>query len=515
MTDVECAALRELLVRALPRLLTQLCRDPGHPAYGCFDRHHWHYKMRDFPSAVLVQGALVLDELARGTLDDLGLPVCDRAQAAAWRDATLRHWAGVQHADGSFDEYYPGESGFPAAGFSLYAAGLIARHTKPAPEVARAMERAAAWILRAPETEAINQEIVALTACTLVARAGLAVDETTLEHRWAAVHAGQSSEGWYEEYGGADTGYLAVACDALWDCWEATGDARAREAGVRAMRYGQALQSVAGDVPRSVNSRNTDYLSGYGPARFAAEVPEAAAVVRASLAGLDSPRHFLHHVDDRYLGHYVHTSWFRAWPHLASVGAAATAPRGVHWFPHARILVSRTEAATLYVAAGKGGAVVRVARDGAVEQDTGWRGTIAGRLTTTCWQERAAEVEASEQPDGWRVRTSMPLRRHGFLVPTPFKHLALRLVSAVAGRTLIPWLKRRLIFRQDDTGARFTREVRVQGDEAWVRDAFHGTPIEGRAREGAYSLRHVSSAGGFSFAEWDPTPSTSHVHRSE
>ena len=71
------------------------------------------------------------------------------------------------------------------------------------------------------------------------------------------------------------------------------------------------------------------------------------------------------------------------------------------------------------------------------------------------------------------------------------------------------------IFRQDDTGARFTREVRLQGDEAWVRDAFHGTPIEGRAREGAYSLRHVSSAGGFSFAEWDPTPSTSHVHRSE
>jgi hypothetical protein len=73
MTDVECAPLRELLVRALPRLLTQLCRDPGHPAYGCFDRHHWHYKMRDFPSAVLVQGALVLDELARGTLDDLGV----------------------------------------------------------------------------------------------------------------------------------------------------------------------------------------------------------------------------------------------------------------------------------------------------------------------------------------------------------------------------------------------------------------------------------------------------------
>jgi hypothetical protein len=514
MTESERSPLREVLVRALPRLLTQLCRDPDHPAYGCFDRHHWHYKMRDFPSAVLVQGALVLDGLARGELD-LGLPACDRAQAAAWRDATLRHWARTQHADGSLDEYYPSESGFPAAGFSLYAAGLIARHTVPTPEVARAMERTAAWILSAAETEAVNQEIVALTACSLVARAGLRVDAAALERRWAAVHAGQSPEGWYEEYGGADTGYLAVACDALWDCWEATGDARAHAAGVRAMRYLHVLQSVVGDVPRSVNSRNTDYLSGYGPARFAAEVPEAAAVLRASLAGLASPRHFLHHVDDRYLGHYVHTSWFRAWPHLSAVGEAAPPPRGVHWLSHARILVSHADEATLYVAAGKGGVVVRVARDGTIEQDTGWRGTIAGRLTTTCWQERAAEVEAVERADGWHVRTTMPLRRHGFLVPSPLKHLALRVAGAVAGRTLIPWLKRRLIFRNDDTGARFTRTVRVLGGEAWVHDAFAGTPIEERRREGAYSLRHVSSAGGFSFAEWESAPSGTHLHRSE
>lgn len=514
MTDAERAPLRDVLVRALPRLLTQLCRDPDHPAYGCFDRHHWHYKMRDFPSAVLVQGSLVLDGLARGELD-LGLPVCDRAQAAAWRDATLRHWARTQHADGSLDEYYPSESGFPAAGFSLYAAGLIARHTVPAPEVACAMERTAAWILSAAETEAVNQEIVALTACTLVARAGLSVDAAALERRWAAVHAGQSPEGWYEEYGGADTGYLAVACDALWDCWEATGDVRAREAGVRAMRYLHVMQSVAGDVPRAVNSRNTDYLSGYGPARFAAEVPEAAAVLRASLAGLASPRHFLHHVDDRYLGHYVHTSWFRAWPHLTSVGEAAPPARGVTWLPHARLLVAHADDASLYVAAGKGGVVVRVTRDGAIEQDTGWRGTIAGRLTTTCWQERAAEVEAVERSDGWHVRTTMPLRRHGFLVPTPLKHLALRVAGAVAGRTLIPWLKRRLIFRNDDTGARFTREVRVAGGEAWIRDAFAGTPIAGLRREGAYSLRHVSSAGGFSFAEWEGHAPPTHLHRSE
>src|SRR5262245_43310880 len=128
--DLPQGPLRDLLARALPRLLTQMCRDRDHPLFGCFDRHHWHYKMRDFSSAVLVQGVLVLDMIAHGELD-LSVPELDRTIAAEWRVAALRHWARIQHADGSFDEYYPGESGFPAVAFSLYAVALVARRTPP------------------------------------------------------------------------------------------------------------------------------------------------------------------------------------------------------------------------------------------------------------------------------------------------------------------------------------------------------------------------------------------------
>ncbi len=514
MTESDAAPLRAVLARALPRLLTQLCRDPDHPLYGCFDRHHWHYKMRDFSSAVVVQGALVLDCIARGALV-LPVPALDPERAAAWRSAALRHWADTQHADGSFDEYYPSESGFPAAAFSLYAAAVIARHTPPVPEVVRAMQRAAAWLLRSAETEAVNQEIVALAACSLTARAGIAVDAAVLERRWAAVYAGQSAEGWFEEYGGADTGYLAVACDALWDHWEASGDERARIAGVCAAEYIHALTGVTGDVPRFVNSRHTDYLSGYGLVRFASLSPVASAVVRATVAGMESPRHFLHHVDDRYLAHYVHSSWFRALPHLAQMGPAAETARGTRWFPGARMLVSHADGASLYVAAGKGGTVARVARDGTVEFDQGWRGEVSGRLTTTCWQEAAARVEARPQGAGWQVRIDMPLRRHGFVVPSPLKHLLLRLAGALAGRRLIPLLKRRLIFRGEPNGARFVRTVRVELGEAWIEDAFEGVPLERRRREGPWSLRHVSSAGGFTFAELEPPPHTPHLHRSD
>ena len=514
MTEAAAEPLRTLLACALPRLLTQMCRDPDHPLYGCFDRHHWHYKMRDFSSAVVVQGALVLDALARGELD-LPVPALDRAIAAEWREAALRHWARTQNANGSFDEYYPGESGFPAAGFGLYAAAVIARRTPPTAEIARAMEKAAAWILRAAETEAGNQEIIALAACSLAARAGVRVDAAALERRWAAVHAGQSPEGWYQEYGGADTGYLAVACDALWDCWEATGDVRAREAGGRAAAYIHALLGAAGDVPRFVNSRNTDYLTGYGLVRFASLVPAASAVVRATLAGVPQPRHFLHHVDDRYLVHYLHTSWFRALPYLGAMGPAAEPVLGTRWFPHARILVSHSDEASLYVTAGKGGTVVRVARDGATELDQGWRGEVAGRITTTYWQERDTRVEARQDRDAWVIATEMPLRRHGYAVPSPPKHLALRLAASIAGRRLIPLLKERLIFHGAPNGARFSRTVRVVGGEAWITDVFHGSPLERRRRERAYSLRHVSSGGGFTFVELSARPERRYLHPSE
>ena len=68
----------------------------------------------------------------------------------------------------------------------------------------------------------------------------------------------------------------------------------------------------------------------------------------------------------------------------------------------------------------------------------------------------------------------MPLRRHGYVVPTPTKRLALLAGGFVAGRRLIPLLKRRLIFRRAANGARFSRTVRVVGDETWIADAFHG-----------------------------------------
>ena len=46
--------------RLLPRMLTQVCRDPNLSEYGAFDRNWWHYKVRDFSSIILQQGGYAL-----------------------------------------------------------------------------------------------------------------------------------------------------------------------------------------------------------------------------------------------------------------------------------------------------------------------------------------------------------------------------------------------------------------------------------------------------------------------
>ena len=69
--------------RQLPRVLTQMDRDPDSPTRGNFDRYGWHYKIRDFSSAILQQGVTTLEALRRG---DLPLP-------AGASQQTVERWA--------------------------------------------------------------------------------------------------------------------------------------------------------------------------------------------------------------------------------------------------------------------------------------------------------------------------------------------------------------------------------------------------------------------------------------
>jgi len=162
------AGFRAVLFPALPRILSQLNRDRDSPTFGCFDRNYWHYKIRDFPSAILQQGMLVLDALSRYDHEDN--PLRERPIVREWIDGAMHFWAGQQLRSGAFNEYYPYEEGYPPTAFSLNAVTLVFRNRGfPTPEgpIRAAIQRACNWLLEHPEREALNQEAAGLAALAL------------------------------------------------------------------------------------------------------------------------------------------------------------------------------------------------------------------------------------------------------------------------------------------------------------------------------------------------------------
>ncbi|HQF86044.1 MAG TPA: hypothetical protein PLN26_02350 [Acidobacteriota bacterium] len=506
--DPSPQSIRMRVIHALPRLLGQLDRDADSPTFGCFDRDYWHYKIRDFASAILQQGMVVIECLRRPEAPDN--PLRGHPLAIRWVDGALRFWAAQQLGDGSFNEYYPGEHGFPPTAFSLRAALLVLRSrglTDPDVRIVAAIQKAARWLIRHTETEALNQEAAALAALALARRLpGIRLDADRLMARLDRFLARQSAEGWFPEYGGADTGYLSVTLDCLWDLFEATGELRFRDALDRGAAYIATLIAVSGETPPAVNSRNTDYILPYGLVRAAAHNPLAAAVVRALFQRADTAAHPLARTDDRYLCHYVYASCARSLAHLDAVPAAAALlpcqTGGDYVLPEAGVLIRHVPGrASVYVAARKGGVVCRYGPDGIRDADHGWRlPRPGGRVAVTHWQDPGYRIQLAAGADGAAaVSVEGAMTVHRWRVSSPLRHTVLRLAAFVLGRRLIPRLKQALIFKRVSAGIRFRRDVRLDGDAADIRDTVTAPRREtaNMARATDHSLRHVASAGGF------------------
>jgi hypothetical protein len=510
--------LRAYALRQLPRVLTQMDRDPGSPTFGGFDRNHWHYKIRDFPSAILQQGVFTLEALRTGRLRP--------AEPAAFDPVVLERWCvGAVNAlgrqvdrAGGVDEYYPFERSFPAAAFALWAAArVMLGWREPAPHLLAAVRREplarlAAGLARRREKRAMNQQAAAVAALALAERLGLAPEGTAAPHA-DRLFAAQHPEGWFEEYGGPDFGYLTVTLDALADYHDATGDPRALAAADRAVEFLASLVGADGRLPSTLNSRNTDYVVPYGLCRLGSRGRRASWLVHTLFRDAGEPGHFLWATDDRYHSHYVYASCVRSLEHLDGLSEPEPPPEASevryegcgHW---ARWAGDRSW--TAFVAAGKGGLVRIHRREGPPWVDHGWRlrekggseQPPEGRLWASNWWD----------PDSWSVdwregsvRLRGACRRVGYTASSPARHLALRLAAALLRHRLVPILKRLMIFRPGgDVGPAFERTVQVDDAGVEVRDRIDLPAGVCAERSPRQNLRHVASADSFSPEELLP-----------
>lgn len=509
--DTLTGAFHEHLLRTVPRILTQLDRDPDSPTFGSFDRDYWHYRMRDFSSIVLQQGMLILATLS--DFDHPDNPLYRHGRATEWVNASLKFWASQQLANGSFNEYYPFEEGYPPTAFSLLAVVLVFRSrgfTEPDLPVKVAIQKACDWLLDHPEQRALNQESAGLAGLALAARIpGIRVDAGRLELRLSAFFQSQSSEGWFPEYGGFDLGYLSETIDCLWDYHETTCDQRAMAAMERAVQFMAHFIPVAGDLPVMTNSRNTDYIVPYGLVKMAASNPLAARIVRRVFGSVGSPDCFLAATDDRYACHYVYQSFFRALQPLADmIKEPVLLPcekKGTFFFSEAGMFICHWPGRhSIFVAGNKGGVVYFYTHEGLESVDYGWRWKLSrGKVAVTHWQGGSTVSAYAEADAGQGVAVEGRFSVHGWHTSTPLRHLLLRVAAFVFGNRLISLLKETMIFKAPDAGVGYRREISVNDKELVITDvfpcvqpvAFHPEPAP------HYSLRHVASAGNFSREE--------------
>ena len=491
------------LTRLLPRILTQASRDPNSATAGSFDRDWWHYRIRDFSSAILQQAAwtvLLAAELPAFAGDREALTRLAAAGARFWNTRAVRF--------GAFEEYYPWERGYPVAAFSARAVlKLVEAGIVPADDVRAGVAVAAEQLLRRFEPEAANQQVAGLAALALIRQffpeCVPAAELATQAERTLAL---QHAEGWYMEYGGPDLAYLSVTLDALWDLADVTGESRYRESAARALRFLYTQVAALGASAGMGNARNTDYVLPYGLARFlrdgTGEEQRMAAFLFTTLYGrLDVPDHFLHAIDDRYLCHYVGHSLVRAWSLVRQLDAAVLPAPAVPP-PGERLLAGAGQVVRLggvgelsaLLALRKGG--VFSARLG--EQrcaDFGWIVRRGGTQFVTHWW--GGDWTWKQGVDGsWLVAGH--LVPHSETISSPLKHLALRAASFLLGDRMVPWLKSVLIFKKRQSPLAFERQIVMSGRRIVVRDEIRGLRpgLEILSAPRA-SKRHVSSADSF------------------
>ncbi|OYX08061.1 MAG: hypothetical protein B7Z08_10985 [Sphingomonadales bacterium 32-68-7] len=451
MSDIG-ASLGRVAESWLPRILTQLCRDPTSPFHGCADRTWWHYKIRDFPSIILQQAGYAVHLAGRQSGEPAALDALAAASARFWNARALRH--------GAFEEYYPFEQGYPPLAFaSLTMAKLAGEGVVPVAEIAPGLRVAARQLRTRFEPQAANQQVAGLAALAWIDRLlpGEA-DAAAFADLKARTLALQTGEGWFWEYDGPDLGYLAVTLDCLWDLYDATGDEAYREAIARALGFMAKVHAVLPRGAGMLNARNTDYLAPYGIVRAAlAGDANAALVAHAAFRDADAPDHAFAAVDDRYVCHYLGQSVMRACL-LLGRGHIASPP-------------ARQPATELLAECGY---------------------YLAPGLVVACRKGGVLSLGSGKSEFGWIVERG----------PQQFvSHWWSReWVFAREGETLTVsgQLKRVLIFKRGGDGPSLERTIMPTADGVEIVDRLAGLrPSDRVLRAPRASKRHVASADSF------------------
>lgn len=487
----------KILATQFPRLLTQVCRDPNAPFYGCFDRNWWHYRIRDFASVMLQQGGYTLFQYAK-----LDAYKSFQPELEAIARAAASFWNGRATKRGAFEEYYPWERGYPPLAFStLSMAKLVLEGAVDSEEILPGLKKAATQLQKRFESQAGNQQVAGLAALAVIkkVRPDLVQEEKYLQLKEKTLSL-QHSEGWYAEYDGPDLGYLSVTLDCLWDLFDVTHDQDYLQSATRALDFMHGFITRRYHGAGMHNARNTDYIVPYGICRFLdhdenEQEEKAREILHLVYGDIEAPHHFFYAIDDRYWSHYTGHSVVRA--QLLLQEKRIQKPKGQQpgmpfTFEGAGIIFRELKNRNrLIVSGNKGGVFSVYDKTNTLISDYGWVIRSGNRQFVNHWWSGDWKWEAT----GDTVEVSGHMFPHREKISKPYLHFGLRVVSFLTGSALTKMLRNVLIFKSGASGISFTRKIAIGPEDITITDQVRGIDKKARVeRAPRASKRHVASA---------------------
>lgn len=483
-------AYAERAIPAVARLLTLLDRNPHSPTYGCFHRDYWLYKTSDFPDAVRQFGVHVLALVYKHEFPES--PYMGQVKVRDWCVAALDFWAGLQHADGSFDEFYPYERGWcgPTAFTTFTVCEAMMLLGGEVPGAVR--ERVTAAVLKAAhfigkgESEEDHLANHHAMSCLAIWKAYEMTGDESLKPAYERVWKGflayhQADEGWSREYDGVDPGYLSATVSFLGKIYQSNGDPRIREIIERSAGFCAYFIYPNGFYAGSLGSRNTQHFYPHGFEILAREAPLAAALAERALAALDGgglvPPEIM---SDRYVFYRV-PELLQAFLDYAERPAQLPPlpyerENFTEFFEKSRIFAAVRGQRYVIANLAKGG-VIKVfdrANGELVLADNGILGRLEdGTLLTSQWIDADYVCEAGEKGFSIAGRMQAPPPQKVFSL---FKNLVFRGVLFVMGWSpgFCHFLKGKirdvLILGQRAGPARFERRLDFEAGEVVITD---------------------------------------------
>jgi hypothetical protein len=486
--DAARAALAAEALSHIPKLLMLQDRSPTSPTFGCFDRGYWHMRTSDFPCGI-TQTFLLPLALAY-SLPIPGSIYYQQPELRRWAIAGVRFAARSAHADGSCDDYYPFERASGAAAFSLFACLEAAEifGLWDDGEILAFLEKRARWLARHEESGRLSNHEALIIACLarLAERFG-GEWQGLMEARTRRLLGWQSSEGWFDEYGGMDPGYLTLTIAMLEDADRRFPALALREPVAAAIRFLSHCVAPDGSLGGEWTSRATVNFFPHGLEMAGAWEPLALQIADVGyrrFANCNQPCH----ADDRIGGHHVWSqllAW-REW-HAARPAPLAFGDT-LDDFPEAQVRVQQRGRLRLICGWSRGGAFRLFDGDKLLRADTGPSLRLTDGRVVIANLDGAKVVDRTAD----RLVVEAPLAYAKSALLTPFKSIVLRSIMLTLGRffpdLVRQGLQKLLVTGRKDAPFRLRRSLIWQGDELVVEDAV-------RAEKGWASVVEAGQSG--------------------